>query len=205
MKLALRDSGTVVDILNSIGSNKATGAAIGGVVGSIVPGAGTAVGAAIGSAAQNIISTINSQNADIAYANLLNDLLLPLGNDLKIKTDTELIAWGVTYNGELKALKPKEEAGLISKTLAARYDKAFRAILQSIKAEMASRGYSKGAGIPEGRNPNIDTGYSNTNTGTAPKANVTVTEAGLVSAKGFANIASIGLIGALIYMLFGKK
>lgn len=226
MKLALREnqsSPQIVDVIGtvnkytnpqstagSIGAGAAKGAAMGATLGTIFPGVGNAVGAGVGAAVGGIYAGMQQQantNKQAGINQIIADANKLIGKPLIKLTDTELIGWGLAFNGEKKDIPNKLAAGTIAPTVAARYEAAYKLIIDEIKAEAGRRGYSKGAGIPLGRNPNIDTGETPT-TGKAPAAN-TIIEGGetkpAFSFAGIGGIATIGLIGALAYMLFKKR
>jgi hypothetical protein len=226
MKLALRENQStaqVVDVIGtvnkytnpqstagSVGAGAAKGAALGATLGTIFPGLGNAVGAGVGAAIGGIYAGAGQQankNKQAGINQIIADAQKLIGQPLVKLTDTQLIGWGLAFNGEKKDIPNKLGAGTIAPTVAARYEAAYKLILDEIKAEAGRRGYSKGAGIPAGRNPNTDTGETPT-TGKAPAANAIVEDGQTKPAFSFAGvggIATIGLIGALAFMLFKKR
>lgn len=224
MKLALREDTTaqIIDVIGTvnkhtnptgtagtIGAGAAKGAALGATLGTIFPGVGTAIGAGVGAAIGGGYAGIQQQNTLTnaqGVQQIIQSVAQTIGKPLIQLTDTELIAWGMAYNAERKDIPAKIAAGVLSNRVGKRYQEAYNTVVNEIKAEANRRGYAKGKGIPVGRNPNVDTGETPT-TGKAPNATATV-ENGVITSSMFGNIgsiATIGLIGALAYMLFKKK
>lgn len=206
MKLSLRSNGTnIQQFINAAaptgaGSSAATvGQATGAAIGTaIAPGVGTAIGTSIGNLVGRLWDSEKMNRHNRGVNQIIEETRTMIGKELKALTDTEAIAWGYALNSEKKSIPARVSAGEVPATVGARYVDAYSKMVNEIKNEMLNRGYKKGGGIPEGRDPNTMTGYdvvTPTTTAKAPGVNM----------ASISNIATIGLIVGLGYMLFKGK